>query len=97
MTVDKVRGDGTVDRVPDAEHVQRSKLRVDARKWLMAKAAPRRYGEKLDLNHSGGIKLDIEPDFSDLSDDELAVIKLLSIKAEDARRARLAEETREAD
>ena len=95
--VDKIRGDGSVDRVLDAEHVQRSKLRVDARKWLMAKAAPRRYGERLDLNHSGGIKLDSDPDLSDLADDELAVMRLLLVKAEEARRARLAEEAGEAD
>lgn len=29
----------------DREHVQRSKLRVDSRKWLAAKLAPKRYGE----------------------------------------------------
>lgn len=27
------------------EHVQRSKLRVETRKWLMAKAMPKKYGE----------------------------------------------------
>lgn len=95
--IDKVRGDGSVDRVLDAEHVQRSKLRVDSRKWLMARAAPRRYGDKLDLNHSGGIKLDTDPDFSDLSDDELAVMRMLTLKAEEARRARLAAEAGEAE
>lgn len=29
--------------------VQRDRLRVDARKWLASKIAPRHYGEKLDL------------------------------------------------
>ncbi len=28
-----------------AEHVQRSKLRVDSRKWLMSKLAPKKYGD----------------------------------------------------
>ncbi len=31
------------------EHVQRSKLRVDTRKWLMAKAMPKKYGEVIKL------------------------------------------------
>lgn len=29
----------------DREHVQRSKLRVDSRKWLAARLAPKRWGE----------------------------------------------------
>jgi hypothetical protein len=36
------------------EHIQRSKLRVDTRKWLMSKLAPKKYGEaqRIDLNTS---------------------------------------------
>lgn len=37
--------------------IARSRLRVDARKWLASKMAPKKYGEKLDLNHSGSIDL----------------------------------------
>lgn len=33
------------------EHINRSRLRVDTRKWLMSKRAPKKYGEKLE--HSG--------------------------------------------
>lgn len=36
--------------------IQRARLRVDTRKWLMSKIAPKRYGDKLDLNHSGSIE-----------------------------------------
>lgn len=32
-------------RAGDHEHIQRSKLRVDARKWLMSKMMPKKYGE----------------------------------------------------
>lgn len=35
----------------NAEVVARSRLRVDTRKWLMARQSPRKYGDKLDLNH----------------------------------------------
>lgn len=38
------------------DHIQRSKLRVDARKWYVAKLAPKRYGDRLDVT-SGGDKL----------------------------------------
>jgi hypothetical protein len=55
--------------VPDHEHINRSRLRIDARKWLMAKMAPKKYGEKLELAHSGSIAR-----AQDLSDDELAAI-----------------------
>lgn len=41
----------------NGEHVQRSRLRVDARKWLASKLAPKKYGERLDLNHSGAVRL----------------------------------------
>lgn len=35
----------------NGEHVQRSKLRVDTRKWIASKLKPKKYGERLDLNH----------------------------------------------
>lgn len=35
----------------DTDVIQRSRLRVDTRKWLMSKLAPKKYGDKVDLNH----------------------------------------------
>jgi hypothetical protein len=37
------------ETVLNHEHVQRSKLRVDTRKWLMARMAPRKYGDKVTI------------------------------------------------
>ena len=37
---------GRIVTVPDHEHINRSKLRVDTRKFLMAKMAPKVYGDK---------------------------------------------------
>lgn len=37
----------------NGEHIQRSRLRVDARKWLMSKLAPKKYGDKLVNEHTG--------------------------------------------
>jgi hypothetical protein len=49
----KVTSDGK--EVVNQEAINRSRLRVDARKWIMSKIAPKTYGDKLDLNHSGSI------------------------------------------
>jgi hypothetical protein len=37
----------------DGEAIQRSRLRVDARKWVAAKLRPKKYGDKQQLQHSG--------------------------------------------
>jgi hypothetical protein len=44
------RANGEVDRVPDHEHMSRSRLRVDTRKFIAAKLKPRKYGDKLELS-----------------------------------------------
>lgn len=35
----------------NGENVQRSRLRVDVRKWAASKLKPKKYGERVDLNH----------------------------------------------
>ena len=37
--------------VVDHDHIARARLRVDARKWYASKLAPKKYGDKLDMNH----------------------------------------------
>lgn len=37
----------------DVEHIQRARLRIDTRKWLMSKMDPKRYGDKLTQEHTG--------------------------------------------
>jgi hypothetical protein len=41
---------GKIIKVVDHEHIARSRLRVDTRKWLMSKLLPKKYGERLDVN-----------------------------------------------
>jgi terminase small subunit-like protein len=41
--------DSVVGYATCGEAIQRSKLRVDARRWLLSKLAPKKYGEKLEL------------------------------------------------
>lgn len=52
--MERRREDGTVDEVFNHEHIQRSRLRVDARKWMAGKLRPKVYGDKLDLTSSDG-------------------------------------------
>ena len=37
----------------NGENIQRSRLRVDARKWLLSKLAPKKYGDKVAMEHTG--------------------------------------------
>lgn len=39
--------------VLNGEHVQRSKLRVDSRKWFASKVAPKKYGDKVETTLTG--------------------------------------------
>lgn len=43
----------TGDKVVDHEHVSRSKLRVDTRKWMLARMAPKKYGDATNIKLSG--------------------------------------------
>jgi hypothetical protein len=36
-----------------SENVQRSKLRIDTRKWIAAKMKPKKFGDQIDVNHGG--------------------------------------------
>lgn len=55
-TVTKVSKSGQEYEAADHEWINRSRLRVDARKWIMSKLAPKRYGDRLDVT-SGGEKV----------------------------------------
>lgn len=37
----------------NGEHVQRSRLRIDSRKWLMSKMLPKKYGDKVQQELTG--------------------------------------------
>ena len=52
--IEKTDKDGAViGETLNSEHVQRSRLRIDTRKFLMAKMKPKKYGDKVDLNVGG--------------------------------------------
>lgn len=45
--------------VVDHDHIARSRLRVDTRLKLLAKWDPKRYGDKVDMNHGGEVGVTI--------------------------------------
>lgn len=52
----------------DGEAVQRSRLRVDARKWYLSKLQPKKYGDKIDVTTDGEKINNDAIDYSKLSD-----------------------------
>lgn len=51
--MERRRENGETIEVVNAEHISRSKLRIETRKWLAGKLAPKKYGEKATLEHTG--------------------------------------------
>ena len=49
----------------NGESVARSRVRVETRKWISSKLKPKKYGDKITTEHTGGITL------TDVSDEEL--------------------------
>jgi len=45
--------DGEEREVMDSEFAQRSRIRIDTRKWMAGKLRPKVYGDKIDVEHSG--------------------------------------------
>lgn len=41
----------------NGEHIQRSRLRVDTRKWYASKLKPKKYGDKVQTEHSGELSV----------------------------------------
>jgi hypothetical protein len=45
------------EKARKAEEVPAARLAFDARRWWLGKRAPKKYGDRMDLNHSGSINL----------------------------------------
>lgn len=77
-----IKADGSVETVR-GDMVERSKLRIDARKWLASKLNPKKYGDKIDISgsieHTGGS--------IDSLQTALAISNLLQVAAERAQAA----------
>jgi len=51
--MERQNADGSSYTVADHEHISRSKLRVDSRKWLLSKILPKKYGDKITQELTG--------------------------------------------
>jgi hypothetical protein len=49
--------DGDGKRHVNYENIARSKLRIAARQWLAERLAPKKYGSRLDVEHSGDVDI----------------------------------------
>lgn len=54
-TGDYVEDGEKMTRKLNNENVQRSRLRVDTRKWIMSKMKPKKYGDKVDVTSGGEV------------------------------------------
>lgn len=54
----KINADGTIE-VTEGDMIEHRRLQIDARKWMAGKLRPKVYGDKLDLNHGGGLTINL--------------------------------------
>lgn len=51
----EANGDNDIGYKLNGEHVQRSRLRVDSRKWLAGKLKPKKYGDRMNYDVNGDV------------------------------------------
>ena len=78
-------GAGVVRRADNAA-VQRARLKVDSRKWLLSKLQPRKYGDRVSAEltgaNGGPIKREESfPEFKNLSDEDLFTLREILLRA----------------
>lgn len=49
--------EGRTGAMENREWLNRSKLRVETRKWVASKLRPKKYGDKIDVKHEGDIRV----------------------------------------
>lgn len=84
--IERTTKDGETTVVGDHEHIHRSRLRVDARKWVLARMVPRKYGDAQKLDIGGGSNgsvmefrwKDSRDDYADLPEEAQAQIRAIA-------------------
>lgn len=72
-------------KVENKAIIARDRLRVDTRKWILSKMNPKKYGDKIALEHEspdGSMSPNKEVDLSGLSDKDLDIYEKLQEKIE---------------
>lgn len=86
-----VRNKGDSEEVAfNSEHVQRSKLRSDNRKWLLSKLKPEKYGDRTTLTGANG--RDLIPDTRDTDARIIVLLMKAGLSETQARQALLEHE-----
>lgn len=68
--MEKRGANGETYETLNSEHVQRSRLRIDSRKWLAGKLRPRMYGDKIQQEISGRNGKPIEVITAEITDED---------------------------
>ena len=55
-TTTKANGDV---EIVEGDMIEHRRLRVDARKWIAAKLKPRKYGDRLEHQHEGSVRVTV--------------------------------------
>ena len=76
--VDREAKDGTIQRVVDHETVQRARLRIDTRRWVMSKLSPT-YADRVDVQIGGTMKVE---NMSDAELEDRTRARLLALGVE---------------
>lgn len=58
--------DEMVEIADTEENPKKAKVRIDARKWVAGKLRPKKYGDKMNLEHSGGLTITHEQALEEL-------------------------------
>ncbi len=69
--LERERQDGTTFETLNGEHIQRSRLRVDTRKWYLSKVLPKKFGDKQAVELTGKDGSPLFSSLKELSDGEL--------------------------
>jgi hypothetical protein len=60
--MERVRKDGEIETVLNREHVARSELRINTRKWMLSKMLPKKFGDRIEHEHKGQVVITLGKD-----------------------------------
>jgi hypothetical protein len=86
--------DGQETFQPNAEHINRSRLRVDSRKWLLSKLKPQKYGERAAVELTGKDGKDLNEPVDKMELARWVAFTMISAKEEARQLAKPEEESK---
>jgi len=76
---------GEIAILLDSENIQRSKLRIETRRWMASKFIPRTYGDRVHQEHSGKIRVpDNDPRSLSQEDLDREIDELIELRKQHA-------------